>query len=62
MDLIRFIPMMVTRIIISLKKVATERQPYLGLEVPTVPPTGVQDYCPPNMDIIPLSVLKDERV
>ena len=64
MDLIRFIPMMVTRIIISLKKVATERQPYLGPEVPTEPPTGVHDYYSPNVaDIVPLStLLKDERV
>jgi len=60
MDLTRFIPMMVTRIIISLKRAATERRPYLGLEIPTAPPTGVQDYH--AVDIIPLSTLKSERV
>jgi len=63
MDPTRFIPMMVTRIIISLKKVATERQPYLGPEIPTAPPTGAQDYHSPHVvDTIPLSALKSERV
>ncbi|KAF9649150.1 hypothetical protein BDM02DRAFT_1971481 [Thelephora ganbajun] len=43
-----FIPMMITRIIISLKKVANTRQPQLSLEVPNRVPTSVQDSRPPR--------------
>jgi len=62
MDPIRFIPMMVTRTIISLKKVATERRSNLCLEVPTAPPISAQYCCSSNpVAGIPLSALNGER-
>lgn len=42
-NLFRFIPMMISRMVISLKKAAGERQPHLGLEVPSVVPINLQD-------------------
>jgi len=55
--------MMIARVIISLKKVVSERQSYLGLEVPPVLPIRLQGgHSPHTVDGIPLSVLKDERV
>ena len=57
----RLIPVMVTRMVISLKKVASERQP-LSLENPTSFPMGLQDdYSAHAVNGIPLSVLKVER-
>ena len=42
-DLVRFIPMMIARIIISLKKVASSRQPYLDLGIPSGLSMRLQD-------------------
>lgn len=42
-DSTRFIPMMITRMIISLKKVASSRQPYLDLGIPSGLSMRLQD-------------------
>lgn len=43
LDFVRLIPMMIARMIISLKKVAAERYSNLGLVISTVLPMGMQD-------------------
>jgi len=48
--------MMITRVIVSLKKVASERQSYSGLEVPPVLPTELRGgHSLHPVDGIPLS-------
>ena len=59
---IRFIPMMVTRMVLSLKKAASSRQPYLDLVVQTELPTDLQGTSPHAVDDIQLSVLESEQV
>ena len=55
--------MMMSRIVISLKKVATEPQPLMSLEVPSTMPTSLQTrYNTGPTEAIPLSILKDGRV
>ena len=55
--------MMMARIIISLKEVASSRQPYPDLEVPSGLSTHLQDdHSHRTTGIIPLSVLENERV
>lgn len=61
-DLARFMPMMITRMFISLRKVASSQRRRLDLEVPAGSPTHLQDgYSPRAVNIIPLPVLKRER-
>ena len=55
--------MMMSRLVISLKKVATKQQPLMSLEVPSTMPTGLQTlHHSGPAEAIPLSMLKDERV
>ena len=57
--LVRLIPMMITRMIISLKKVASERQPHPYLEAPSALPMGSHNgHSIRATDDIPLSVLE----
>ena len=56
---VRLIPMMVTRMVVSLRKFASERQPHPLLEAPNALPMGSQNgHSPRAVDGIPLSVLK----
>ena len=62
-DPVRFIPMMMARMIISLKEVASSRQPCLDLEVPSELLANLQDtHSPHTMDGIPLPVLESGQV
>lgn len=62
-DITRLIPMMIARVIISLKKVASERQSYLGSEVPPISPVNLQGgRFTKAADGIPLSVLEGEQI
>lgn len=55
--------MMIARIIISLKKVASSREPYIDLQVPSGLSTHLRDgHSHRTTDDIPLSVLESERV
>ena len=45
---VRFIPMMITRMIISLKKVASSRVPQMNLEIPSEFLVHLQDSCSPR--------------
>ena len=57
--------MMMSRLVISLKKVAAKRQPLMSLEVPSTMPTGRRlqtCHLSGPAEAIPLSVLKGERV
>ena len=63
LDPVRLIPMMVSRIVISLKKFASERRGHLSVDVPSKMPMSVQDgYNSHPVEGIPLSVLKGERI
>ena len=60
---VRFIPMMVTRMTISLKKVASSQQPYLDMDVPSGLPTDLEDNpSPRTAGGIRLSILGSGRV
>lgn len=60
--LARLVPVMVTRMIISLKKAASSRQPHLDLGVSTGLQMDLQGvYSPHAVDSIPLSVFRDQR-
>ena len=55
--------MMMARIIISLKEVASSQQPYPDLEFPSGSSTYLQDdHSPRTTGGIPLSVLENEQV
>ena len=55
--------MMISRLVISLKKVATEWQPHLRLEIPSAAPMSLQDeYSSCLVDGIPFTVIKGERI
>jgi len=54
----RFVPMMVSRMIMSLKKVATSQRLYATAELPIGQPTDTDLYIPPAADGIQLSLLK----
>ena len=59
----RFIPMMVTRMIISLKKAASSRQLYLDLEVRTGSPAAPQrSHSSRAAEGVRLSVLRSGQV
>ena len=61
LDIIRFIPIMVARIVISLKKAAGSRQTRLGPEVPNRFPIGLQDTYPSRaVEGIPLGVFRSQ--
>lgn len=63
LDSVRFIPMMIARMIISLKEVASSRPLYLDPEMPSGSSTYFQDgHSPRVVGGIPLSVLKSERL
>ena len=57
LDSIRFIPMMIGRIIISLKKVASSQHRQLSIEVPTGSRSNPQDTNSRPVENIQLSVL-----
>ena len=60
-DSTRFIPMMITRMIISLKKVASSRPPRLDMKAPIGLPTKLQDTRSPRTpDDIQLSEFRSE--
>lgn len=60
LNLDRYIPMMISRMIISLKKVASSGQTHMGPDVPTVIPMSLQDtYTPHRVENIHLSTFKD---
>ena len=62
LDLIRLIPVMTTRMIISLKKVASKPQSGLNFVVPSGLPININDYrSTRQMDDIQLSVIRGER-
>ena len=56
----RFMPMMISRMIITLKKVAVSQQSYVSVEIPTAPSTMNNRNVPSihPMDDIQLSTLK----
>ena len=57
--LVRLIPVMISRMTISLKKVASMQEAYMSLEIPTGVPTNLQDtHSPRPTDNIRLSLLK----
>lgn len=58
LDLDRFIPMMVSRMIMSLKKVATSQRLYATAELPIEQPTDTDPCIPPAADGIQLSLFK----
>lgn len=63
LDPFRLIPMMIVRVIISLKKAASQRQSYSGLEAPSMLSMNLQGgYSTHAVDGIPLSALEGERV
>ena len=61
--LVRLIPIMISRMMISLKKAARSRQPHLDLEIPTGTSTNFQHSHSGHqaVDAIPLSVFTSER-
>ena len=55
-DLDRYIPMMISRMIISLKKVTSSRKTYMGMEIPASLAMSPQDsYAPHLVESIQLS-------
>ena len=61
--LVRLIPMMMGRMIISLKEVANEQRSHPSVDIPSRFPTDVQEsYFPRVGDGIPLSQFKSGRV
>ena len=56
----RFMPMMICRMIMSLRKAADSTRPMMSIEVPTEPETGNWHYSHPlhPVDNIKLSVFK----
>ena len=63
-DLDRLIPVMISRTIISVKKVASSHQPlHMSAELLDGPPVTLQDACNPHStEAIQLSVFKKQQV
>ena len=62
LDFIRFIPMMMNRMILSLKKVVDKPQPHLSMRAPVGPSVHIHDcYSPRQADGIRLSVFGGEQ-
>ena len=58
-DLGRYIPMMISRMIMSLKEVASSRETHLVMDIPSALPMNLQDsYAPHRVESIRLSTLK----
>jgi len=59
LDLARLIPMIISRIIVSLKKAASSRPLTMSLEIPTGLPMSLEDTRSPHtMDTVRLSVFE----
>jgi len=60
LDLNRFIPLMICRLIMSLKKAATSHPTHISIEVPTETPVTYQDT--QGTESIQLSEIKKQQV